>query len=72
MTASLTIHYRRPTPLYTDLRIEAHTDRVEGRKVYTKGSILAGDLVTAEAEGLFIQIDFIKAAEMFPGRELPK
>jgi acyl-coenzyme A thioesterase PaaI-like protein len=67
MTASLTVHYRRPTPLHTELRIEAQIDRVEGRKVFTKGAIHAGTGVTAEAEGLFVRIDATKAGELFSG-----
>ena len=53
-TASLQLHYRRPTPLQVPLRFEAWQDRVEGRRVYTRGRLLVGDRTTVEAEGLFI------------------
>lgn len=56
MTGSLTIRYRRPTPLHTDLRFEGKVDSVSGRKVITSGRLLAGADVTAEASGLFITI----------------
>lgn len=57
MTARLTVHYRRPTPLHTELRIEADFLRSEGRKIFTEGRIRAGGEVTAEAEGLFVSVD---------------
>jgi acyl-coenzyme A thioesterase PaaI-like protein len=57
MTGTLTIRYRNPTPLYTDLRLAGHTDRIEGRKVFTSGTLHAGDLLCAEADGIFISVD---------------
>ncbi|MQW77926.1 PaaI family thioesterase [Nocardioides sp. dk4132] len=53
MTASLTLSYRRPTPL-GDLRAEAWVDRSEGYKTWAKGVLIGPDGVTVEAEGLFI------------------
>ena len=37
MTGTLTIRYRRPTPLHAEIRFEAELDRVEGRKIFTVG-----------------------------------
>ncbi|HWE57862.1 MAG TPA: PaaI family thioesterase [Acidimicrobiales bacterium] len=56
MTGTLTVKYRKPTPLHTDLRIEGRVESVNGRKVLTNGRMLAGDMLTAEATGLFISI----------------
>lgn len=56
MTGTLSVKYRRPTPLNTDLRFEGRVDRVEGRKVITSGRLLAGEGLTAEATGLFVAI----------------
>ena len=67
MTGTLTVRYRRPTPLYADLRFEAELDRVEGRKTFTAGRLYNGDELTAEAEGIFISVDFSKLAAMSPG-----
>ena len=64
MTASLTVHYRAPTPLHTELRFVGRLDRVEGRKIHTSGEIWAGEVLCAEAEGLFISIDFRRFAEL--------
>jgi hypothetical protein len=57
MTGTLTIRYRKPTPLRTDLRIEARCLGRDGRKVRTWGGIFHGDLLTAEAEGIFIMVN---------------
>lgn len=55
-TASLTVHYRKTTPLHEDLVWTAFTERVDGRKVHARGTChLGGELLT-EAEGLFIRV----------------
>ena len=64
MTGSLTIRYRRPTPLLTELVFEAHVDRVEGRKIFTHGKLSANGVLTAEAEGLFIAVGQERFAAM--------
>ena len=56
MTGTLTVRYRRPTPLYTELRFEGRYLRSEGRKIFTEGKLYAGDALCAEAEGLFIAV----------------
>jgi len=56
MTGTLTIVYRSPTPLYTELTFRGKTDRIEGRKVFTRGTVHAGDRLCAEAEGIFIHV----------------
>jgi acyl-coenzyme A thioesterase PaaI-like protein len=53
MTGTLTLRYRRGTPL-GDLHTEASIDRVEGIKTFAVGSISDTDGVTVEAEGVFI------------------
>ncbi len=56
MTGTLTVRYRRPTPLNTDLRVEARSLHQEGRKVFAWGGIYHGDELTAEADGIFIVV----------------
>ena len=68
MTGTLTIRYRRPTPLHTDLRFEATLDRTEGRKLFTSGRLFSPDGLCAEAEGLFITVDFARIAELMSQR----
>lgn len=64
MTGSLTINYRAPTPLHTEMRFEGTLDKVDGRKVYTSGRMYNGEQLCAEATGLFISIDFAKMAAL--------
>jgi acyl-coenzyme A thioesterase PaaI-like protein len=68
MTGTLTVRYRKPTPLHTELRFEGTLDRVDGRKIFTSGRCFDGDTLTAEAEGLFIRVDFARIAEMMANR----
>ena len=56
MTGTLTIRYRKPTPLRTPLRLEARFVERDGRKIRTTGAIYHGDLLTAEAEGIFVEL----------------
>lgn len=55
MTARLTVHYRKPTPLFHDLRFRAWVDRVEGRRILSRAEVWDGDTLTAEADGVFVQ-----------------
>ncbi len=64
MTGRLTVHYRSPTPLGTELRFEGVLERVDGRKIHTKGWLWAGEVLCAEAEALFISIDPRRFAEL--------
>lgn len=69
MTGRLTVHYRSPTPLQTDLTFEARLGDVSGRKTRVHGTLHAGDRLCAEAEGLFISIDFQKFAQLRADRD---
>lgn len=55
-TRRLEIRYRKPTPLGRDLRFEGWQERVEGRDVHVAGRLVAGDVVTVEASGTFVQL----------------
>ncbi len=54
-TASLSVNYLKPTPLYKDLELEAWIEKIEGRKLFNKGCIKVDGDITAEATGLWIQ-----------------
>ncbi|MHB8437974.1 MAG: PaaI family thioesterase [Acidimicrobiales bacterium] len=56
MTGTLTIRYRKPTPLRTHLRLEARHRERQGRKIFTWGGIYLDDTLLAEAEGVFIEL----------------
>lgn len=67
MTGTLTIRYRRATPLGA-LRGEAKVDRVEGIKTYAVGQISDAEGVTVEAEGVFILPKWAREARRAPER----
>jgi acyl-coenzyme A thioesterase PaaI-like protein len=56
MTGTLTVRYLKPTPLHQELYFEARLAGVEGRKIFTEATVKAGDVVTAEAQGIFISV----------------
>ena len=68
MTARLTVHYRRPTPLFRELRFRAWVERVEGRRDHeSRARCGHDDVLTAEAEGIFVQPRPELAAQYFGG-----
>jgi acyl-coenzyme A thioesterase PaaI-like protein len=64
MTGRLTVNYRSPTPLQTELRFVGRVDRVEGRKTFCTGELHAGDRLCADAEALFVSVDFSRIAAL--------
>jgi hypothetical protein len=56
-TASLTVNYRRITPLDVELRFAASRDRVEGRKRWGSARLFdpSGTLLS-DADALFLQL----------------
>jgi len=55
MTGYLHVDYHKPTPLNTELQLEAELLGNEGRKTLFAGKMFAGDTLTASCEGLFIE-----------------
>lgn len=55
-TAHLGIDYRKIVPIGTPLQVEAGIDRIDGRKMYVSGRLLAGPDVLTEADALFIRL----------------
>jgi acyl-coenzyme A thioesterase PaaI-like protein len=62
MTGTLTVRYRRPTPLLSPLDLASRVTGREGRKIFAWGGIYHQGQLTAEAEGIFIVVQ--------PGRML--
>jgi acyl-coenzyme A thioesterase PaaI-like protein len=56
MTGKLSITYRSPMPLHTTIEFRGWVDRVDGRKIFTKGTAHNGDKLCAEAEVLFLSM----------------
>jgi acyl-coenzyme A thioesterase PaaI-like protein len=57
MTATMSLTYRRPTPLNVPLTIAAEVERVSGRKVHIAAKMTAGGEVTVEGSGLFVKLN---------------
>lgn len=58
LAAKLTTEFRRMLPLNTELMLDAWVDRVDGRKVKTRGRLYGqGGELYAEGEGLFIVLE---------------
>ena len=55
MTGTLKVKYRRPTPLYREIRMEAWVDRVEGRRIISRSTLSCDGTLCAECEGIFVQ-----------------
>jgi acyl-coenzyme A thioesterase PaaI-like protein len=56
MTGTLKIRYNRPTPLLAPLELAARNTGQEGRKIFAWGGIYYQGELTAEAEGIFIEV----------------
>lgn len=56
MTANLSIDYRSPTPLGKPLVFRGWVERVEGRKIFTRGTLHHADTLCAESTALFISM----------------
>jgi acyl-coenzyme A thioesterase PaaI-like protein len=69
MTGTLTVRYRSPTPLHTELRFVGELVRVEGRKIFTEGRLLAGDRLCAEAEAVFISLKLERFLSLIADRD---
>lgn len=65
MTGRLTVRYLTPTKLHRPARLRGRTERVDGRRVVTTGELWIDDVLTAEAEGLFVRLDERLAAAYF-------
>lgn len=57
VTGSLTVNYRKPTPVNVELTVEARIVEMHPRKMLVRGAILHGGDVTAEAEAVFVFLD---------------
>jgi acyl-coenzyme A thioesterase PaaI-like protein len=58
VTATLKIRYRNITPIDEELRFSAWIHEDRGRVLIVRGTCHAGDTLTADAEGMFVRIQF--------------
>lgn len=72
MTGKLDISYRSPSPLYVELVFRGWVDKVDGRKIFTTGTLHHGETLCAEAHGLFISMPAELADRLRKGRDANK
>jgi acyl-coenzyme A thioesterase PaaI-like protein len=70
MTGKLQITYRAPTPLHTPIHFVGWVEKVEGRKIFTKGTAHNGETLCAESEGLFLSMPAELMERLKKGRDL--
>jgi acyl-coenzyme A thioesterase PaaI-like protein len=57
LTGTLSVRYRKATPLYREIRYEAWVERVEERKVLVSGVSTCDDELVAEGDAVFVRVD---------------
>ncbi|MGH2631997.1 MAG: PaaI family thioesterase [Tepidiformaceae bacterium] len=68
MTGTLTVRYRKPTPLHREVLFTGRPVRVERKKIFVAGTLHLGDVLCAEAEGIFISVDFERMRQLAADR----
>jgi acyl-coenzyme A thioesterase PaaI-like protein len=57
VTAEYTIKLLRPTPMDTELKLEAELEKIEGNKAFINGKIIANDKVCDTCHGIFVAVE---------------
>jgi acyl-coenzyme A thioesterase PaaI-like protein len=70
MTGKLSVTYRSPTPLHSKIRFKGWVEKVDGRKIFTKGTAHHGETLCAEAEVLFLSMPPEMMDMLRKGRDL--
>ena len=57
VAANLTVNYKQPVPVGSEIRVSARVERIEGRKAYTAGALTLPDgTIAAEGTAIFIAV----------------
>lgn len=67
-TAYLDVNFRAPAPLDVELRVEAQYVRQDGRKRFMKGAMYHGDVLVADADGLWVELKAEQTLNISEGR----
>ncbi|HEY1830268.1 MAG TPA: hotdog fold domain-containing protein [Acidimicrobiales bacterium] len=67
-TVRLGLHFRKPTLAYEEAQFEGWVTEVTDRRVFSKGQIVQGGVVTVEAEGEFAILNRDAVGRMASGR----
>lgn len=70
MTGKLNITYRAPTPLNTPIHFVGWVEKIDGRKIFTKGTAHHGEILCAESEALFLSMPEELMERLRKGRDL--
>ena len=62
-TVQLDVSYRAPTPVFRPIVSKGWLEKREGRKLYINCEVIDGDVVCAEAKGIFVSVDPAKFLE---------
>jgi hypothetical protein len=68
VTATLEVRYRAVTPLLEPVRFEAWVESDRGRRLTARATCHADGRLTAEANGLFVRVDFGAIEQRMAGR----
>jgi len=68
VTAILTVRYRHLTPVEEELRFEGWLESQRARRTVAKATCHAGDTLTADAEGIFVRVDFAEVQQRMRSR----
>lgn len=70
MTGKLSVTYRSPTPLHMPIVFKGWVERIDGRKIFTRGTAHNGDTLCAEVEALFLSMPADMMDRLRKGRDL--
>jgi acyl-coenzyme A thioesterase PaaI-like protein len=68
VTATLEVRYRHVTPLEEPLHLEAWIESDRGRRLTARATCHAASVLTAEAHGLFVRVDFSEVQQRMAER----
>ncbi len=71
VTAALSVRYRHVTPLDEALQLDAWIHEDRGRRVTVRATCHAGDTLTADAEAIFLGVDFEEVRGRMLSRKSP-
>jgi len=55
-TGTLTVKYRKPTPLHVPVQMEGEIESIRPRTIHVTGRMVANGEITAEAEGVMVTV----------------
>lgn len=68
VTGILRVRYRHLTPVEEELRFEGWIEVKRSRRLVARATCHAGDTLTADAEGIFVRVDFNEVEERMRAR----